>query len=162
MEHKFISINQLLSELEKDFINLLYDHNLLNKLDKNAKKLFIYFFIHKINEVLHDKHLLIYHNKRLSSNSNLLTCFNDSSNIEDKWNDLINKLCNKIKQITNRLFFISNKIDIPRIGKINELDGEIVDEIILMKNETPDLKRLNDFLKKNNLKNIFASITKNV
>ena len=154
MQYNFISIDELLFSIETDLINLLFDYSLLNKFDKNVKKVILYFLVKKINDALHVRSLLIYHNPVLNDTHELFNHYP-----KDKLNKFIMQICTTIKRTTNRLFFISKKVKIPAQSTLDLLDGTVQDEIILLKNvETPNLKKLKEFLDANNLKELFASM----
>lgn len=152
MQTKFISIDEFFDSFEVELLNLLYDYGLLEKFDKTAKKVILYVFIQKLNDLLHDKSVLLYSNKNLASTFKILNHFP-----HDKLNQFIVQICFTVKKHTKRLIFVS-----PKTTTIDskDIDGEIVDELILLQNQKePDLKKLKDFLVKHNLKDMFASIS---
>jgi hypothetical protein len=158
MQYDFKSIDQIITELEIPLINTLFDCNLLSKFDINVKKIIMYFLIQSINDNLHNHKLFIYHNHTLQSNHELFNHYP-----KDKIDNFINKICVKLKKTTNRVFFVKNNTTIPLTGKLDELDGAVLDEVILLNNEKePDRKKLKSFLQKHNLKDMFDSISKNI
>jgi hypothetical protein len=111
--------------------------------------------VREINERLHNKKLLIYHTHSISPDHELLKYYPKES-----LDVFFNKLCTKIKKITNRLFFINSKRKIPSKSQVDQLEGEVIDEVVLLDNTIePDLKKLRDFLHKHNLKDLFDSLT---
>jgi hypothetical protein len=158
MTYDFKSIDQIISDLETHLINTLFDYNLLSKFDINVKKIMMYFLIQSINDNLHNHNLFIFHNHSLNPNHELFNHYP-----KDKIDIFINKICVKLKKTTNRVFFIKNNTTIPSTGKLDELDGSVLDEVILLNNEKePDRKKLKFFLQKHNLKDMFDSISKNI
>lgn len=153
MNYSFISFDDLLKSCETKIINFLYDYQLLDKFCIDVKKVLLYFLVNEFNEKLHDRKLLIYHTHTISTDHELL----DFYTMEDL-NKFFNKLCLKIKKITKRLFFISKNTKLPKKGGIHLLDGSIIDEIMLLNNEQPDLKQLKTFLSKHKLGEMFTSI----
>ncbi len=153
MTYTFIAFDQILAESEKSILDFLYDYKLLDKFVPDVKKVFLYFLIHRINEYLKDRKVLIYHNSQISDTHELLEYFP-----KDKVDQFCNKLCNKIKKITKRLFYVTNVQVMPTKGNIEMLDGEIIEEVVLLNNEEPDYKVLKDFLHKNRLTDMFRSI----
>lgn len=117
------------------------------------KKVLLYFLIKEFNEKLHDRKILIYHTHIISGDHELLEFFP-----KEELDKFFNKLCLKIKKITKRLFFISKDTKLPVKGAIHLLDGSIIDEIVLLNNEQPDLKQLKTFLSKHKLGEMFTSI----
>ena len=104
MTHEFSSIDQFISSFEVELINILYDYNLLQKFNLDAKKVILYFFVKKFNDRMTNTKLLFYHSHELDSEHELLKYYDKTS-----LNNFINKICVKIKKTTTRLFFISKK-----------------------------------------------------
>ena len=155
MIREFISFDELLSSIEVELVNILFDYKLLDKFSLDAKKILLYFLVRDINDRLHNKKMLIYHTHSISDDHEILKYYP-----KDKLDVFFNKLCSKIKKITNRLFFITSKRKIPSKSQIDQLEGEVIDEVILLDNTIePDLKKLRDFLHKHNLKDLFDSLT---
>lgn len=153
MNYTFISFDDLLKSCEARIINFLYDYQLLEKYSPDVKKVLLYFLIKEFNEKLHDRKLLIYHTHTISGDHELLEFYS-----KEELDKFFNKLCLKIKKITKRLFFISKDTKLPVKGEIHLLDGSIIDEIVLLNNEQPDLKQLKTFLSKHKLGEMFTSI----
>jgi hypothetical protein len=151
--YEFLSFDSLLSSAEVKIINFLHDYDLLSKFTLDVKKVLLYFLVKEFNDQLHNRKLLIYHAHAISDRHELLEYYP-----KENLDIFFNKLCSKIKKITKRLFFITSQNKVPKKGNIHLLDGEIIDEIILMNNEEPSLKELKEFLHKHNLKDIFTSI----
>ena len=151
--YNFLSLDDFISSFEVDLVNLLDEYQLLSKFSLDAKKVILYVIVNKLNEKLHDKNLLIYHSHTLSPYHELLKYYPS-----DKFNNYINKLCAKIKKVTGRLFFIKSSKKIKNVQHLNELDGSIMDEIILMDNTEVEAKNLKKFLHEHNLKELFDSL----
>jgi hypothetical protein len=150
---EFLSFDDLLKSCETRIINFLYEYNLLEKYSLDVKKVLLYFLVKEFNEKLHNRKLLIYHTHHISDDHELLEYYS-----KEDLNKFFNKLCSKIKKITKRLFFIQSKNKLPSKGHLDQLEGEVVDEIILLNNEEPDLKKLKDFLHTHKLGEMFTSI----
>ena len=158
MIHHFESIDHFLFSIEREIVEILYEHDLLRKFDANVKKVIFYMFLNSISERLNDTDLLFYHSGTLSDLHELGQYFDKS-----KLDNYINKLCITIKKSTNKLFFLKQKITLPTKSLIHDLDGSVMDEIFLLKEQRPvDPKVLLNFLKKSNLKNLFARLSKKV
>ncbi len=156
MTYNFHSVDNLLDSYEVELIDFLYDYDLLTKFGTDAKKVFMYFFIKKIDEVLSKSDVLIYHTNSLNSEHELLKHFP-----KEKVDTFLNKICVKLKSTTNRLFFIKDNIDVPTTSSFYNLDGSVMDEIILLSSSQPgNLQKLKDFLSDNNLKDMFENISK--
>jgi hypothetical protein len=158
MIHNFQSIDNFLFSIEEGLIELLYQHDLLKKFDANVKKVIFYVFVKSISERLNDTDLLFYHNGTLSDNHELFHYFD-----REKLEIYINKLCHKVKNTTNKLFFLKQKITLPPKSLIHDLDGSVIDEIFILKEKRPvDPRVLKDFLEKNHLKDLFCKLSKKI
>lgn len=158
MIHEFISIDQFITSFEPKLMNLLYDYNLLDKFNLDVKKVILHLFVLNFNNKITNRKLLFYHNHILADNHELLKYYN-----KDKLNIFINKVCAKLKKTTNRLFFITNKKPIPSWDFFDKLDGEIQDEIILLRNnENPDPKKLKEFLHTCKLEDLFDNLNHSI
>jgi len=153
MLYEFKSVDDFLRSFEVEIINALFDYDLLKKFTPDAKKVILYLFVKHVNESLHNQKLLIYHSQVLDDNHELFNHYE-----KDKVDVFINKICVKIKSATNRLFFLNNKKKLPTIEIFDKLDGSVQDEITLLKNEeTPDPKRLQEFLHRCKLSDLFSN-----
>lgn len=156
MQHRFVSLDEFLTSFEVELSNMYYDYDLItHKFDKTIKKVFLYVFIHKLNDLLQDKSVIIYHNGKVRENYELAIYYP-----YDKLNAFIGRVCSTIQQHTKRLITVSaNTV----INSGEELDGDVIDQLVLLNNEKyPDLKKLQLFLKKHNLKEMFASLTSKI
>ena len=54
MTYTLIPIDEVLSNIETDVVNLLYDYQLLTKFTPDVKKIIMYFFIHEFNNLIKD------------------------------------------------------------------------------------------------------------
>ena len=74
--------------------------------------------------------------------------------------DIFNKVALKIRTLTGRIFFISQTKTslIRQAHHINELEGCIQDEVLLLQNMQISPKKLKEFLSKLNLKDIFRDM----
>jgi hypothetical protein len=151
--YEFLSFDDLLKSCEVKIINFLYDYSLLDRYSLDVRKVLLYFLVKEFNEKLHNRRLLIYHTHVISDNHELLEHFP-----KDELNKFFNRICSTIKKITRRVFFISSKKKIPTKENIDYLEGEVIDEIVLLKNEEPDLKKLKEFLHKHKLSEMFKTI----
>jgi hypothetical protein len=144
--------------MESELIEILDQHGLLQKYDANVKKVIFYIFIKRISERLNDPDLLFYHNKSLADNHPIFQYFEKT-----KIDEFVNKLCQKIKKTTNKLFYIKQKITLPEQSLVNDLDGSVIDQIFSLKEQSPvNPKLLKEFLEKSNLKDLFTNLSKKV
>jgi hypothetical protein len=159
MLHTFQSVDEFLFSIEKEVIDTLYDYNLLIKLERNVKKIIFYFFVKRLSDKLNaNNDLLFYHDTHLSDDHELFTHFD-----KEKLTVFINKICQKLKKVTNRIFFHKKKITLPSQALTNELEGSVIDEVLLLGIRKPvDAKELKDFLDKNHLKDLFNNLSKKV
>ena len=158
MLHHFESIDHFLFTIEREIIETLYEHDLLVKFDSNVKKVIFYIFLNRISERLNDKDLLFYHSGVLSDLHELGQYFD-----KNKLDTYINKLCNEVRRSTNKLFFLKQKITLPTKSLIHDLDGSVIDEIFILKEQRPvDPKVLLSFLERTNLKSLFNKLSKKV
>jgi len=159
MASKFISIDDFLFSIETQIINFLYDYDLLKKFDKNVKKIIFYFFVKNFCESLTmHSDLLFHHDRTFSKNHELFIYFD-----HEKLIPYLNKICIKLKKLTNHIFYTSNKNNIPDYSIIDELDGSIIDEIMTLKLGKPvNFQQLKNLLNENNLKDLFDSLGKKI
>lgn len=156
MTYTLIPIDEVLSNIETDVVNLLYDYQLLTKFTPDVKKIIMYFFIHEFNNLIKDSSIRFYHSHILSDSHELLKYYE-----KDKLDKHINKICKKLKSLTGKLFFIKSNIKVPIKSSIECLDGCIADELILSNYaESIDPKKLKEFLHDNNLGNMFSNLSK--
>lgn len=153
MIYEFLSFDELLRDCEVKIMNSLYEYSLLDKFSLDVKKILLYYLVHEFSDKLKNPKLLIYHSKQISKKHELVEYY------EKKDLDILfNRLCSKIKKITGRLFFISDRRKLPNAGVLEKLDGEVIDEIILLDNIQPDIKKLKEFLHSHKMKELFTSI----
>lgn len=158
MTYSFESIDEFIFSIEKDIMDMLYDYGLLTKFSLNAKKVFMYIFIQKINERLSDKSLLFYYGDSISTTHEFLNHFSP-----EKVNPFIKKICTKLKKVTNRIFYMKSLVSIPERSSMEELDGSVIDEIVLLDYQDPiNPKKLKEFLEQHHLKDMFANMAKKV
>jgi hypothetical protein len=156
MTYTLISIDEVLSNIETDVVNLLYDYHLLTKFTPDVKKIIMYFFIHEFNNRIKDSSVRFYHSHILSDSHELLKYYE-----RDKLDKHINKICQKLKKLTGKLFFIKSNIKVPSKSSIDGLDGCIADELILSDySESIDPRKLKEFLHDNNLGDMFSNLSK--
>jgi hypothetical protein len=156
MPYRFVSIDDFLSSFEVELSNMYYDYDLItHKFDKTVKKVFLYVFIHKLNDLLQDKSVILHFNGKVKENYELAIYYP-----YDKLNAFIGRVCSSIQQHTNRLITVSSNTV---INDNEELDGDVVDQLVLLNNEQyPDLQKLQKFLSKHNLKEMFSTLTKKI
>ena len=157
MIYRFISINEFLKEFEIELANFLYDYDLTNKFCKNAKKVVLYFFIKKINNKLKEHDIILYHNHLIDETYTLYDYYP-----KEDFDKFIDKICSSVKKLTKRLIFIKPTKKIPSKATINEMDGGIIDELILLDQQDIDLKKLKEFLEKCKLKDLFSGISMHI
>jgi hypothetical protein len=159
MLYSFENIDKFLFFIEKEIVDCLYEYKLLSKLDRNAKKIIFYLFVKRFGDrITNDKDLLFFHDNFFSDSHELFKYYDS-----EKLTTFLNKICKKLKSVTNRLFFLKNKIDIPDQALVNDLEGSVIDEVLLLKNKTPiDPKKLKSFLDENSLKDLFCNLSKKV
>lgn len=155
----FESIDYFLKSIEVEIINHLYDYKLLDKFDRNAKKVIFAVFVKNLTEKLKnsDDSLLYYHDNHFSEEHELFRHYN-----KEDVEKFLTKILLKLKKLTNKIVFIKQKITLPKRSSIEELDGSVIDEILLMKEKAVDLKDLKTFLKQHNLKDLFSSLSKKI
>lgn len=155
MVYDFLSIDEFVSSFEKELMDILYDYGLLTKFSRDSKKVLFYLFFKNLNDVFENHRLLLYHNHVLNSDHELLKYFP-----EKDLNTFINRLCSKTKKLTHRLIYIKSNRQIPKKSHINDLDGEVVDQVILIKNEKPSsMKDLKKVLDEVNLSELFNNLS---
>jgi hypothetical protein len=159
MLYSFENIDKFLFLIEKEIVDCLYEYKLLSKLDRNAKKIIFYLFVKRFGEkITSDKDLLFFHDNVFTETHELFKYYDN-----EKLSTFLNKICKKLKTVTNRLFFLKNKMDIPDQSLVNDLEGSVIDEVLLLKNKTPvDPKKLKSFLDENSLKDLFLNLSKKV
>ena len=152
---KFQSIDRFLLSIEKEIMDILFDYNLLEKFSPSAKKILFYVLVKRISDQLKDPDLYFHHGGRISEDHELCKYFDP-----DKLNEFINRICHRIKDTTNRLFFINHRVILPTETLLQELDGSVMDQILLLKEKTPVSPRdLRKFLDRHHLKNLFESLS---
>lgn len=159
MLHSFEKIDDFLSNIEKDIIDCLYDYGLLSSFSRDVKKIIFYIFVKKINQrIIDNGNLLFYHDNNFSDNHELFQYFD-----KQKTTNFLNKICDKIRKVTNKIFYIKEKTKIPSKAVLHDLEGSVIDEILLLKEKKDyDLKKLKEFLKQNNLKDLFDGLSKKI
>ena len=151
--YRFISISETLLSCQKGIMDDLFTYDLLSKFGKDVKKIIIYHFIKTVNIFLKNKDIILWHDHNITEECELLKYFP-----EDKLNTFIDKLSSKIKKLTRRLIFLKVGSNPKLKPHFNTLDGEIVDEIILLNNQKPENpKKLLEFLHEHNLGELFNS-----
>lgn len=156
MIFKFQSIDDLLKSCEKEIIDYLYDCNLIEKWNKDTKKVIFYFFTRKfLQTIIDDEDMFFHHCKKLSTEHELFKYYD-----HDQLTKYLNSLCNKMSKMTNRVVCFRTMTEIPESGSLENLDGSIIDEILLLENKgKPSLEVIYDFLNKNNLKDLYKAIS---
>jgi hypothetical protein len=159
MLHNFENIDHFLFLIEKEIIDCLYEYKLLSKLDRNAKKIIFYIFVKRFGDrISNDKDLLFCHDNIFSESHELFIYYS-----REKLTNFLNRICKKLKSVTNHIFFLKNKINIPDQALVNDLEGSVIDEVLLLKNKTPvDPQKLKSFLHENSLKDLFCNLSKKV
>lgn len=157
MIYRFISINEFLKSFQVELINFLHDYDLLTCYSIHTKKVILFFFMNKLNELLKDHSIILYHNHILSEDYELLEHYD-----KEKLTKFIDKLCSTVKKLTKRLIFIRTNKTLPLNARIDEVDGGIVDELILLNEKDVDLKDLKKFLDKCRLQDLFSGISMHV
>jgi hypothetical protein len=154
MVYDFLSVDEFISSFEKELMDVLYDYGLLTKFSRDSKKVLFYLFFKHLNDVLENPKLLLYHNHVLNSDHEILQYYP-----EKDLNTFVNKLCSKTKKLTRRLIYIKSNRQIPKKSHINDLDGEVVDQVVLINNEKPsNLKDLKKLLDEVNLTELFKNM----
>lgn len=159
MLHNFESVDKFLFLVEKEIVDCLFEYKLLSKLDRNAKKIIFHIFVKRFGDrIANDKDLLFCHDNVFSESHELFTYYD-----RDKLTSFLNRICKKLKSVTNHIFFVKKKIDLPNQALVNDLEGSVIDEVLLLKNKTPvDPKKLKSFLLENSLKDLFTNLSKKV
>ena len=150
--YKLLSIDFILNSFEVELIDMLHDYGLIGKpLSIDVRKIIMFMFIKNIKLILPISGVLMYHAGKIDSNHELLTYYD-----EKKINTLINRLCEKIRKNTRKLFFLSKNPPSQILCPFNTLDGCIQDEIILLQSETVDPKKLKRFLNSFKINDLFS------
>jgi len=159
MVYSFQNTDTFLFSIEKEIIDVLFEYKLLSKLDRNAKKIIFYYFVKNFGEEINkNKDLLFFHDGSFSENHELFTYYD-----REKLTSFLNKISVKLKKVTNKLFFLKKKTVLPKQAPINELEGCVVDEVLLLTVKNPvDPKKLKSFLEENSLKDLFGNLSKKV
>jgi hypothetical protein len=159
MQYSFESIDDFLTSIETDIINVLFDYKLLDKFDRNVKKIIFHFFVRKFGERINlNKDLLFFHSRSFQDSHELFKYYD-----KEKLTVFLNKICVKLKKLTKRILFLNQETILPNNAFINDLEGNVVDEILLLKaKDTVDLKKLKSFLDENSLTELFCSLSKKV
>jgi hypothetical protein len=155
MQYEFILLEDFFKSWQAEYINLLDQCGLLGKFTPDCKKLLMYMFITKLNNTIHDSKCLFYHIETLSP------CLEIFDYIEfQKFNIFFNKLALKIRKLTGRIFFISQSKSslIKQVHHINEMDGCIQDEVLLLQHIKFSPKKLKELLSQLNLKDLFKDM----
>lgn len=157
MLHSFESIDRFLSSIEVEIVNCLFEHDLLEKFDKDAKKVVSYIFVKNISERLNESPVshIFYYDSHLYDSHELFLYYS-----KEEVEKYIAKIISKIKKITNRIVIFKRKTTLPNQSFISDLDGSVVDEILLLQQKSVDLKGLKEFLKEHHLKDLFFSLSK--
>lgn len=150
-----ISIEDFFKSWQIEYINLLESCNLLNNFKPDAKKLLVYFFIKNLNEKIHNSNIILYHDMNLTNSLEVFKYFD-----YDKFLSFFNKVTTKIKTLTGKIIIIKDNKKINFSKSIFEnLDGELQDEILLLKEVIPDIKKLKEFLHSYKLSDIFNEMS---
>jgi len=159
MIYSFQSIDDFLFKNELTIINSLYEYDLLNKFNPSVKKLFFYYFVKGIEEEFSNNHnLFFYHDRKLSDEHELFQYF-PKEEIEKH----VNRITNALRRVTNRIFFLTKKGNVPKKAHLHELDGCLVDEISVLNFQKPvDPKELKKFLDSCYLPDLFKKLAKKV
>lgn len=159
MYYQFENVDRFLFSIEKEIMDVLYDYKLLSKLDRNVKKIIFYYFVKRFGDKINsNKDLLFFHDNMFCDSHELFSHYD-----KEKLTNFINKICIKLKRVTNKLFFLKKKMDLPNQALINELEGSVIDQVMLLSAENPvDPKKLKSFLEENSLKDLFADLSKKV
>jgi hypothetical protein len=159
MYYQFENVDRFLFSIEKEIVDILFEYKLLSKLNKDVKKIIFYYFVKKIGDKINNnRNLLFFHDNSFSDDHELFQHYD-----KEKLTIFINKICVKLKKVTNKLFFLKKKIDLPQQALINELEGSVIDQVLLLSLENPvDPKKLKSFLEENSLKDLFTNLSKKV
>jgi hypothetical protein len=140
---------------QAEYLNLLDSCGLLHKFTPDSKKLLVYCFLKNMNNLLHDRRLVFYHNHILSTNLEIFNYVDYAS-----FNLFFDKLARRLKKLTGKIFFIQNLNKIPkRIEYFQNLDGAVQDELLLIQDFEPNPKKIKEYLASLKLKDIFQEMT---
>jgi len=159
MIYTFENIDRFLYSIEKEIIDVLFEYKLLSKLDRNVKKIIFFYFVKRFGDkISNNNDLLFFHDNTFSENHELFNYYE-----KEKLINFLNKICTKLKKVTNKIFFLKKKIDLPNTAFLNELEGSVMDEVLLLSIKSPvDPKKLKSFLDENSLKDLFCNLSKKV
>lgn len=159
MIYTFENIDRFLYSIEKEIIDVLFEYKLLSKLDRNVKKIIFFYFVKRFGDkISNNGDLLFFHDNTFSENHELF-CYYE----KEKLINFLNKICTKLKKVTNKIFFLKKKMDLPNTAFLNELEGSVMDEVLLLSIKSPvDPKKLKSFLDENSLKDLFCNLSKKV
>jgi hypothetical protein len=159
MIYTFENIDRFLYSIEKEIIDVLFEYKLLSKLDRNVKKIIFFYFVKRFGDkISNNNDLLFFHDNTFSENHELFNYYE-----KEKLINFLNKICTKLKKVTNKIFFLKKKIDLPNTAFLNELEGSVMDEVLILSIKSPvDPKKLKSFLDENSLKDLFCNLSKKV
>ena len=159
MIYTFENIDRFLYSIEKEIIDVLFEYKLLSKLDRNVKKIIFFYFVKRFGDkISNNNDLLFFHDNTFSENHELFNYYE-----KEKLINFLNKICTKLKKVTNKIFFLKKKMDLPNTAFLNELEGSVMDEVLLLSVKSPvDPKILKSFLDENSLKDLFCNLSKKV
>lgn len=159
MIYTFENIDRFLYSIEKEIIDVLFEYKLLSKLDRNVKKIIFFYFVKRFGDkISNNNDLLFFHDNTFSENHELFNYYE-----KEKLINFLNKICTKLKKVTNKIFFLKKKMDLPNTAFLNELEGSVMDEVLLLSIKSPvDPKKLKSFLDENSLKDLFCNLSKKV
>lgn len=99
--------------------------------------------------------MVFYHNHTLSPDLEIFEYVDYAQFVA-----FFDKLARKIKKLTGKIFFIKNIQRVPKkMEYFQNLDGEIQDELLMIRDFEPDPKKIQDFLGNLRLKDIFQEMT---
>lgn len=159
MIYTFENIDRFLYSIEREIIDVLFEYKLLSKLDRNVKKIIFFYFVKRFGDkISNNGDLLFFHDNMFSENHELFNYYE-----KEKLINFLNKIIVKLKKVTNKIFFLKKKMDLPNTAFLNELEGSVMDEVLLLSVKSPvDPKKLKSFLDENSLKDLFCNLSKKV
>jgi len=152
MKFSFIDLYSIFKNCQKPIIDFLYDYDMLNKWSNDVKKTVIYFLLIEIDKVLKDKNVLIFIGDFYDYVFEITEYYST-----DSIKKLLNDVFKKIGKLTKRTVVLKKKVPSTQ-SLLSELDGELIDQILLLKHAPINQAELKKYLHSNRLKSIFNTI----
>lgn len=153
MNIKLYSIVDFFLEIQASFVDLCNSYGLLkHHIPRDSKKILLYLFVQHFNEKIKTRDTFFYFTGTLPDNLEVFEYFD-----KEKFCVFFRKICEKIRKLTKRIILLKN---IPDTDLID--NGEIKDELVLLRNYDVDPQKLKEVLHSLNLSQLFSELSKKV